>query len=63
MSTKSAKLARLEADWPVPVLALRVEIEMLEGGGKIVGDMIGAVLREFDGDDAPRDPQKEVTDP
>ena len=44
----AVKLARLDADWPVPVLALQVEIEMLDDGGKILGDMIDTVLRNYE---------------
>jgi len=44
----AVKLARVAADWPVPVLALRVEIEILEDGGKILSDLIDTVLHEYE---------------
>ena len=44
----AVKLERLEARWPVPILTLRIEIAMLDGGDKVVGDLIDEVLRDFD---------------
>ena len=44
----AVKLDRLQARWPVPILTLRVEIAMLDGGDKIVGDLIDEVLKDFE---------------
>ncbi len=49
----AVKLERLQAKWLVPILTLRVEIDLLDGGDKMVGDLIDEVLRDFD-DGEPR---------
>lgn len=49
----AVKLERLQARWLVPILTLRVEIDLLDGGDKMVGDLIDEVLRDFD-DGEPR---------
>jgi len=49
----AVKLARLPADWPVPILALRVEIEMLADGDKILAGLIDAMLENFKDDHLP----------
>ncbi len=49
----AVKLAALDADWPVPVAALRVDIEMLDDGDKILTNLIDAMLREHEEADEP----------
>ena len=44
----AVKLASLEADWPVPVAVLRVEIAMLDDGDRILGDLIDTILRQHE---------------
>ncbi len=44
----AVKLDRLGAQWPVPMLTLRVEIALLDGGDKILGDLIDETLKDFD---------------
>jgi len=44
----AVKLAALEADWPVPVTALRVEIEMLGDGDRILAELIDTMLSEHE---------------
>jgi len=44
----AVKLTRVVKDLLVPMLALRIEIEMLDDGGKILSDMIDTVLNEYE---------------
>lgn len=43
----AVKLARLDADWPVPVAALRIEIEFWGQGGMILDRLIDEMLEEY----------------
>ncbi|MCP4251551.1 MAG: tetraacyldisaccharide 4'-kinase [bacterium] len=43
----AVKLAELSYDWPVRVLALRIEIDFLDDGGTIVERALDRVLSEF----------------
>lgn len=43
----AVKLARFEADWPVPVAALRIEIEFWGNGDKILDRLIDETLEEY----------------
>ncbi|HSW44176.1 MAG TPA: tetraacyldisaccharide 4'-kinase [Phycisphaerae bacterium] len=52
----AVKLARLEADWPVPIAVLRIEIEMRDGGDKILVDLIDQTLDSFRRDMRPGSP-------
>lgn len=47
----AVKLAKMPAEWPVPVVALRVEIEMLDDGDKILGQLIDRMLADHEGDE------------
>jgi tetraacyldisaccharide-1-P 4'-kinase len=49
----AVKLALLDADWPVPVAALRVNIEMLGDGDKILSSLIDKMLLEYEDYDEP----------
>jgi len=44
----AVKLDRLGGKWPVPMLTLRVEIALLDGGAKILGDLIDETLKDFE---------------
>ena len=44
----AVKLTRLDADWPVPVAALRIDLALLADGGKILDEMIDRVLADYD---------------
>jgi tetraacyldisaccharide 4'-kinase len=43
----AVKLARLEVDWPVPVAALRIEIEFWGQGSMILDRLIDEMLEEY----------------
>ncbi len=50
----AVKLASLQADWPVPIYALRIEIDILDGGDRILGDLIDRMLREHKNAEEPQ---------
>lgn len=56
----AVKLRRLTGGWPVPVVCLRVEIELWGEGDKILGRLIDEMLREHqngsDADTRPHEP-------
>jgi tetraacyldisaccharide 4'-kinase len=43
----AVKLAALKADWPVPVSALHIEMEMLDDGEAVLSGMIDGMLKEW----------------
>jgi tetraacyldisaccharide 4'-kinase len=45
----AVKLVKVTASWPVPVSVLRVEIEMLDGGDKILEQLIDQMLANHEG--------------
>lgn len=47
----AVKLARFAKDFPMPMLALRIEIEILDDGGKILSELIDTIRREYDRND------------
>lgn len=49
----AVKLARVVEDWPVAMVALRIEIELLEDGQQVLGRLIDERLKDFD-DGEPR---------
>ncbi|MHC4442722.1 MAG: tetraacyldisaccharide 4'-kinase [Planctomycetota bacterium] len=42
----AVKLESLEADWPVPLISLVVEMDMLNDGEKVLNDVITTMLRD-----------------
>ncbi len=48
----AVKLNGLGVDWPVPLLALRVDLALLGDGGKILDEMIDRVLADYETDSA-----------
>ena len=49
----AVKLAAIEFDWPLPVLALRIDIRLHGDGDKILADLIDRVLRDHEEHDEP----------
>lgn len=47
----AVKLSALDAAWPVPVASLRVEIEMLDDGDRILADLIDTMLLDHEEND------------
>lgn len=44
----AVKLAGLRADWPCPVRALRIDIDFLDDGGRIVAEAVDRVVRSVE---------------
>lgn len=44
----AVKLASLEADWPVPIRALRVKMAFLDDGEAVLSRLIDATLKEYE---------------
>lgn len=51
----AVKLASLEVDWPVPVAALRVEMELLADGRRVLCDLIDQMLENHEDSNEPQE--------
>jgi tetraacyldisaccharide 4'-kinase len=56
----AVKLAGLHANWPIPVLALRVDLELVGDGNKILDELIDEMLRDHE---EPHEPHCEHAEP
>ena len=50
----AVKLSGLGIEWPVPIAALRVRLELLDDGNAILGNMLDAALRPYEEADEPQ---------
>jgi len=53
----AVKLSRLDIEWPLPVRSVLVEMQMLDGGERVLEELIDRVLAEHDRNVESEEPQ------